>query len=164
MDSLVVLPGFHPSRLNRRISSVMRRHITKLPAFPRLEKVLVTDIKRRLERASNCLKGPENEASEIWPAPLPRDQGRFKSFCPALSKIFPDPLYGKMGRIRRWKDSFINRNPIRTYISRTVGFLAMAAAIHFWLHFLDMGCSIQSPLEITGLEKDSWRVSFPHAH
>ena len=59
----------------------------------------------------HCLKGLENEGSEIRPAVLPRDQSRCKSFCPALSKIFPHPLYGKIERRRMSKDSFINRNP-----------------------------------------------------
>ena len=57
---------------------------------------------------------PKNEASEIWPAPLLRDQSSCKSFCLALSKIFPDPLYGKMEWLHRSKDSFINRDPVRT--------------------------------------------------
>ena len=37
----------------------------------------------------------------------------------------------------------LTENPI-------VGYLAMAAAIHFRLHFLNMGSSIQSSLEISG--------------
>ena len=36
------------------------------------------------------------------------------------------------------------------YRSRTVGPLAMAAPIHFRLYFLNMGCSIQSSLAISG--------------
>ena len=99
-------------------------------------------------------KVQKNEASEIWSAQLPGDQSRCGSFCPELSKIFPDPLYGKMERLRRPKDSFINRKP--SHRSRIVGPLAMAAAIHFRRHFLNIGCSIQSSLEISGTTEHAW--------
>ena len=53
----------------------------------------------------------------------------------------------------KWND-FVGQKtalPTKTlhgpYRSRTVGPLAMANGIHFWLHFPNMGCSIQSSLE-----------------
>ena len=69
-----------------------------------------------MDRASYCLKGPENEASEILTSPLLRDQSRCKSFCQALSKIFSDPLYGKMERVSKSKDSYISRKLYTTIL------------------------------------------------
>ena len=104
---------------------------------------------RRLDRASCCLKGRENEASEIWPAPLLRT--KVVNLFAQLFKNYFLNLY-----MEKWSDFADRKTALSTvtldgpYRSCTVGPLAMAAAIHFRLHFLNTGCSIQSSLEISG--------------
>ena len=109
-------------------------------------------------RASYCLRGPENEASEIWPAPLLRDRSRCKSFCLALSKIFPGPLYDKMKRflydkMKRfcqqksytiiptsysWSLSNSHHNPLLASFSEQLllNFIRVFLSIPEWWHYI----------------------------
>ena len=63
-----------------------------------------------------------------------------------------------MERLCRSKESFLKKKTTKKktlyepYRSRKVGPSAMAAAIHYRIYFLNMGRSIQSSLEISGLE------------
>ena len=76
---------------------------------------------------------PRKWNSRNLTAPFLRDRSRCKSFCLALSKIFPDPLYDKTELLWRSKDSFIKKKTKKTHPpskNPIVGPLAMAAVIH----------------------------------